>query len=136
MKKTNKINKKVPKWMYWTPRIASIVMLLFLAIFSFDVFEEGLGFWGTALGLFMHNLPVIILAVVLWISWKREIVGGIAFILAGLLHITWTIIKALNNLIEFYTLPYSLIIDGPLFAIGILFLMNWKRKKKRKENKK
>ena len=126
MKKTNKINKKVPKWMYWTPRIASIVMLLFLAIFSFDVFEEGLGFWGTALGLFMHNLPVIILAVVLWISWKREIVGGIAFILAGLLYT----ISKIN------ALPYSLIIAGPLFAIGILFLMNWKRKKKRKENKK
>ena len=126
MKKTNKINKKVPKWMYWTPRIASIVMLLFLAIFSFDVFEGGLGFWGTALGLFMHNLPVIILAVVLWISWKREIVGGIAFILAGLLYT----ISKIN------ALPYSLIIAGPLFAIGILFLMNWKRKKKRKENKK
>jgi len=47
MKKTNKINKKVPKWMYWTPRIASIVMLLFLAIFSFDVFEEGLGLLNT-----------------------------------------------------------------------------------------
>jgi len=126
MKKTNKINKKVPKWMYWTPRIASIVMLLFLAIFSFDVFEGGLGFWGTALGLFMHNLPVIILAVVLWISWKREIVGGIAFILVGLLYT----ISKIN------ALPYSLIIAGPLFAIGILFLMNWKRKKKRKENKK
>jgi len=126
MKKTNKINKKVPKWMYWTPRIASIVMLLFLAIFSFDVFEGGLGFWGTALGLFMHNLPVIILAVVLWISWKREIVGGVAFILVGLLYT----ISKIN------ALPYSLIIAGPLFAIGILFLMNWKRKKKRKENKK
>ncbi len=121
---------KVPKWMYWTPRIASIFMLLFLTVFSFDVFDTGLGFWGTTLAFFIHNIPVIVLAVVLWISWKREIVGGIAFILAGLLYILQMVINAINNPIEWYMLSYSMIIVGPLFFIGILFLIGWNRKKR------
>ena len=123
-------NKNIPKWMYWTPRVGAIVMLLFLVMFSLDVFEMKLGFWGTLLGLFMHNLPVIILAIAVWIAWKREIVGGIAFILVGLFYISRYIVSAIAGEFEGYMLFYSLIVAGPLFAIGILFLMNWKMKKK------
>ena len=65
-----KREKKVSKFVYWTPRVLSIAFLLFLAMFSLDVFDMGLGFWGTFFGLFMHNIPVLILAGLLWISWK------------------------------------------------------------------
>jgi len=66
MVKTKKKKEgKILKWMYWTPRIASIIMLLFLAVFSLDVFEMKLGFWGTLVGLLMYNIPVIILGIVL-----------------------------------------------------------------------
>ena len=32
----------------------------------------------------IHNIPALLLAIIVWISWKYEIVGGVAFILAGL----------------------------------------------------
>lgn len=86
----------------------------------------GYGFWDTIVGLFMHNIPVFILSVVLLISWKYEIVGGIAFILAGLLYI-WLIISR-NSTFEWYYLSWSLIIAGPAFLVGILFLTGWFKK--------
>ena len=122
----NTMNKKISKSVYWTPRILSILFILFLALMSLDIFEGNYGFWGTIIGLFMHNIPVFILLIVLLISWKYEIAGGIAFILAGLLYI----VLLMRNPFEWYMLVWSLQIAGPAFLIGILFLMNWFKKKK------
>jgi len=118
--------QKVSKFVYWTPRILSIVFILFLAMFSLDIFEGNYGFWGTILGLFMHNIPVLILTGVLIISWKYEIVGGIAFILAGLLYIATLLISGF----EWYMLLWILQISGIAFLVGILFLVNWYKKKR------
>ena len=117
--------KKTGKFIYWTPRILSIVFLLFMAMFSLDIFDSGYTFWGTILGLFMHNIPVFILAVVLWISWKHEIVGGIAFILAGLLYILSALIR---TEFHWYVISWILTIAGPAFFIGVLFLIGASRR--------
>jgi len=98
-------------------------------MFSLDVFDENLGFWGTILGLFMHNIPVFILAIVLWISWRREIVGGIVFNLAGLLYIVMLLTNMLRNQFEGYMISWNFIVAGPAFLIGILFIVNWRKKK-------
>ena len=109
----------IDKFIYWTPRVLAIAFILFLMIFSLDVFDANLSFWPTVLGLFVHNIPVFLLAAIVWISWKYEIVGGVAFILAGLAH------AVLSNKggVAF------LIIDLPAFFIGILFLVGWFKKK-------
>ena len=120
--------KKVGKLLYWTPRILSIVFICFLALFSLDVFDTGLGFWGTILAFLIHNIPVFILIAILLISWKHEWVGGIAFIFAGIAYIVSLFFR--NNF-EWYMISWSMIIAGPAFFIGILFLMNWARKKKK-----
>ncbi len=121
------MGKKISKFVYWTPRILSICFILFLTLFSLDVFGEELSFWQILLGLFMHNIPTLLLLVVLLISWKYEIVGGIAFILAGILYIFLLLIR---TSFQWYMLSWSIIIAGPAFLIGILFFINWKRKKK------
>jgi len=120
---------KVSKFVYWTPRIASIVFLCFLALMSFDVFSLGLNFWQTLGAIVMHNMAVFILAIVLLIAWKYEIVGGIAFILGGLLYITQLVINAVNNGFEGYMISWAIQIAGVAFFIGILFLINWYKKK-------
>lgn len=57
---------------------------------------------------------------------------GVIFILAGLLYITISIIRVImSNLVEWYMLSWFLVIAGPAFFIGILFLINWFKKKKR-----
>lgn len=122
------MENKRNNWIYWTPRVFSIMLVLFLTIFSWDVFGEQLGVWQTVLGLFIHNIPALLLAVVVWISWKHEIVGGVGFILGGIAHM---ILSVMRETIDpwYIALSISLILDGPAFLIGILFLVGWFKKK-------
>ena len=117
--------KKVSRWLYWTPRILSILLLCFLTIFSFDVFDSCRGLLECTAGLLMHNIPVFVLAILLWISWKNELVGAITFFVAGLLYIFLLLFR--NNF-QWFMLSWSLIIAGPAFLIGYLFYLGWKRK--------
>ncbi|MEK6885525.1 MAG: hypothetical protein AABX17_01005 [Nanoarchaeota archaeon] len=118
--------RAVSEFVYWTPRILSIVFIVFLALFSLDVFSMNLTFTQTLLALFMHNIPSLVLLIILLISWKYEIVGGIAFILAGLFYIT----QCFNASLPWYTsLVWCLEIALPAFLVGILFLVNWFKKK-------
>jgi len=123
--------RNMNKFIYWTPRILGILFVLFLAMFSLDIFDGNYGFWGTIVGLFMHNIPAIILALLLWISWKHEIVGAVAFIGAGLLYVTMIIIGSLSSgQFEWYMISYPFIIAGPAIFVGALFLLGWIKKKK------
>ena len=121
-----KPRRPISRFVYWTPRVLSIIFIAFLALMSLDVFSLGLGFWQTVVGLLMHNIPALLLLAVLLISWRYEIVGGIVFILAGLLYI----ILLMMNPFEWYMLFWSLQISGPAFLIGILFFVNWMKKKR------
>ncbi len=123
---------KINKFIYWAPRILSIMFLIFLALFSLDIFEGNYGFWGTIEGLFMHNIPVFILLGILIVAWKREIVGGIGFILAGLLYESRFAIPMMRDpQFQWEFLLPSPIIAGPAFLIGILFLIGWFKKTKK-----
>jgi len=119
--------KQINKYLYWTPRILSILFILFLTLFSLDVFSPELKWWEIALGLLIHNIPSLILTLILIITWKHEIVGGIAFILAGLLYIA----LLFKSPFEWFMLIWALQISGIAFLIGALFLVNWFQKKKK-----
>lgn len=120
---------KLDKFIFWTPRVLSILLIVFLAIFSLDVFDSNYGFWGTVLGLLIHNIPSFILLGILIISWKYEIVGGVTFIFAGISHMISVVAR--ESVEQWYmSLALSLILAAPAFLIGILFLVGWFRKKK------
>lgn len=123
------MEKNINKFIFWTPRVLSILLIVFLAIFSLDVFDGDHGFWGTVLGLLIHNIPSFILLGILIISWKYEIIGGVAFILAGISYLVFTIVR---ETIEpwYMSLVLSLILVVSAFLIGILFLVGWFKKKK------
>lgn len=126
------MEQKINKFVYWAPRILSIIFILFLMLFSLDIFDMNLGFWGTILGLFIHNIPVLFLLIILIISWKYEIAGGVVFILFGLFYIFKIAIgPAMDSEIPWLTaLIWSLSIAGPALLVGILFLVCWFKKKK------
>ena len=122
---------KISKFIYWSPRILGLLFVLFLMMFSLDVFGEGLSVSQVIIGLFIHNIPALFLLIILIISWKYDIVGGVVFILAGLLYI---LMLALNPRFEWYMISWSIIIAGPAFLVGFLFILNWQKKRLHKES--
>ena len=112
------MNTALKKTLFWTPRIAGILFVLFISLFAFDVFEEGLGFWGTLLALFMHLLPSILLAIAIYVAWKREWFGAVLFIGWAI----WYVVFFHNR--DFPWVAYAIIAGIPT-VIGLLFLADW-----------
>lgn len=104
-----------------------MIFIAFLALMSLDVFTEGASFWQILVGLLMHNIPVFIFLAVLIIAWKYEIVGGVVFILAGIIYIFFAVARNIDNLAM--ALAWSIQIAGVAFVIGGLFIANWVKKK-------
>ena len=71
------MNKTLKQTLFWTPRLTGILFVLFISMFAFDVFDMQLGFWGTALALFMHLIPSILLTIAIVVAWKWEWVGAV-----------------------------------------------------------
>jgi prepilin signal peptidase PulO-like enzyme (type II secretory pathway) len=87
-----------------------------MTIFSFDVFGGDDSFGLKMLGFLVHNIPVLILIVILIISWKWEMAGGVLFILASI-----------SGTVFFHSFsgnPGSLIVIAPFLIIGILFIIH------------
>ena len=110
------MNKTLKKTMYWTPRIAGILFVLFLSLFALDIFEMQLGLWGTIVGLFMHLIPSILLAIAVFIAWKREWVGAVLFIGWAIWYVSFRR--------EFDWIAFVMIAGLPA-VIGLLFLAGW-----------
>ena len=118
--------RKVGRFIYWTPRILSIILILLLAMLSFDVITEDATMWEIILGLFMHNIPTLILLTALILAWKHEMIGTIMFTFAGLFYIG----ILMYNQVELTTaLEMAATLSGPAFLIAILFFINWYKKK-------
>ena len=101
----------------WIARILMILFILFLTMFSLDVFEME----GTLLaklgGFVMHSIPSIVLAVVLAISWKKPLLGGILTLAsAGALTLRFRI----QGITELATLVLPLVVVGILFIAAYL----------------
>ncbi|MBL7849195.1 MAG: hypothetical protein JNL40_17135 [Cyclobacteriaceae bacterium] len=63
----------------WLPRLLTLAMAAFLSLFSLDVFSERDGFFKTLSALFIHLIPVGLILIVLWVSWRRPLIGAIFF---------------------------------------------------------
>ena len=113
------------KFIYWTPRVLSILFIIFLALMSVNTIAQKLGLWQVVFGIFVNNIVAFILLAALIVSWKYEIVGGIAFILAGTLY---SVLLA-RNTFEWYLLAWAGIVPGITFFVGILFLIGWYKKR-------
>ncbi len=119
-------------FVHWAPRVASIVFVLFLSIFSLDVIEPGRSIGEIAVGLLMHNIPVFILGTLTAVAWKHGIVGGIAFISAGVLYIALVSVQGVRGGLDWrIVLAWSAQIAGIAFIIGGLYIADWRREQKK-----
>jgi hypothetical protein len=73
------------KILQWIPRVIGILAVLFIMLFSFDVFGTGEPVYRQILAFLMHNIPAFILAALLVFAWIREFTGGVVFTVVGVL---------------------------------------------------
>jgi len=113
--------------LYWAPRILTICFILFLAVFSLDVFDEANNytFWQTVGALLMHNILVFIILIVFLFSWKKGKMIGVILIVFGLIYTSIILYNALNQF-EYYQIAWVLTIAGPAFVTGILYFIGEK----------
>ena len=104
------------KMLYWIPRVLTILAILFMMMFSIDVFggDDPLG--KQLLGFLMHNIPALILTGILLVAWKWEMAGGVLFLIATLAGCI--LYRAFSGN------PGALIVMAPFFIVGILFILH------------
>jgi hypothetical protein len=115
---TGQIDPRSAKIIHWAPRLAAILIIFFVSLFSFDVFEMQASPLELLGAFLMHSLPSIIMIVVLVFAWRRPVVGFIAFLLVGLFFLRF-VIFGLN-------LGHFLLFSGPLLLISCLFYADWR----------
>ncbi len=103
------------KMLFWTPRAMLMILGLFTVLFSFDAFE-GNGVWfEKLLGFVLHNIPAMLIAVILILSWKRPGIGAIAsyLVMLGFAFIVRSF-GHIETLISFMLPPF---LAGTLFLV-------------------
>jgi hypothetical protein len=63
-------------------------------------------------GFLIHNIPVFIVILLLVFAWKKQNIGGILFILAGI------------GFALFFGISAFFVISFPLILAGVLFLVD------------
>jgi hypothetical protein len=104
------------KLFYWLPRALAILAILFMMMFSLDCFSDSWTFGKQILCFLMHNIPAGIVILVLIISWKWELAGGILFLL--------TAVAGSMYFRGFSGNPGVLIVMLPFVVTGFLFILN------------
>ncbi|MDE3236942.1 MAG: hypothetical protein KGO81_13395 [Bacteroidota bacterium] len=125
--------KNKATFLYWSPRIISILAIFFISIFAADAFAPGLTFWQQIGAFLLHLVPSFVLIGLLVIAWKWEFVGGVLFIAIGLILSS---VVFMHNLINRRaTVATSLgiiaVITFPFIVAGILFIANDVARKKK-----
>ncbi len=103
------------------PRVFTILLALFLMLFSFDVFDGQSSAREMAVGFLIHNIPSILMLVIVSAAWNREWLGAVIFPVLGLLYF-------LNNVNAHWSV--HLAITLPLLVNGLLYLLAWLDRKK------
>ncbi len=113
------VNPRLAKIIHWAPRAAAILIILFISLFSFDVFEMEASPLELLGAFLVHNIPSIAMLVLLIFAWKRPQVGFAAFLAAAALFAIFFVrsIYALSNLLLFVL---------PILLVALLFYAGWK----------
>lgn len=110
------MNKPLRQTLFWLPRVAGILFILFISMFALDVFDLQLGFWKTIGALFMHLIPSILLTIAVIIAWRWEWFGTVLFIGWAIFYVA--------TFRDFEWFVYLLIAGLPTL-IGLFFLAGW-----------
>ena len=113
------VSPRLTKIIHWAPRVAAMLIIFFISLFSLDVFEMQASPLELLGGFLVHNIPSIGMLVLLIFAWKRPVVGFVAFLVAATLFAIFFVrsIYALSNLLLFVI---------PILLVAGLFYADWK----------
>lgn len=111
----------------WIPRVLCIISILFISMFALDAFDNRLPILKQIEGFLIHLIPSIVLTLVLIISWKWKLIGGIIFASIG--FITGPLIFYHNLTTNHFSIIQSIgivsIISLPFIIIGAFFIVDY-----------
>ena len=113
------VSPRLARIIHWAPRIAAILIIFFISLFSLDVFSMDAPPLELLGGFLIHNIPSIAMLALLAFAWKRPAVGFVAFLVAGALF-------ALFFVRDAQSLPNLLVFVFPILLIAGLFYADWK----------
>lgn len=120
---------------YWAPRVLCILAIAFFSLFALDSFDPELSLVQQVVGFVIHMIPSAVLALLLWMAWKRELAGGIIFILISLLLTPVVFIGNYNNNHSLWiSTTIVLMVTFPFFVVGVLFLLSRRAKLRAKQD--
>ena len=124
------MNKAV-KIYHWLPRILCLLAIAFISLFAMDAFDNGASFGEQLLGFIIHLIPSFILLLFLLVAWKWEKIGGIIFLIIGIIF-TPLIYKENFEVNQSVGISVGIIatITLPFIIVGILFLLSYYKKKR------
>jgi hypothetical protein len=123
------ISSRLARLLYWTPRIAGILICLFISVFALDVFSGGEKFWRMVLGFLAESSPAIALAILLVFAWRWEQVGFYAFLI-GAIFFLFYVRNPMQDIGLFF------LFSMPLLMIALLFGANWRWREEIRPRKK
>lgn len=108
----------IKKMIEWSPRFFSVLLMILLFMFSLDVLEMDATWYEILLGLLIHNIPVMILAIVLVVAWHKALIGALVYSSLGIVYILWMLFdQGISQWLAMLSLGLPSIIIGILYYI-------------------
>lgn len=100
-------------WIWtWLPRIAAVLMTLFIALFALDALQGEGGLVERSWDLAIHLIPAALCSLAVVFAWERPWLGAITF--AGFV--------AFYGWYAWDHIGWVLVIGGPLLLVSALYL--------------
>lgn len=114
----NKTTKRGNLALSWVLRVFLLLVILFFAMFSLDVFEGDDPLGRKLLGFLIHNVPSLVMIAILIIAWRWENIAGFLLIAGGIAMVF--LFGGPGNLMFGTWIMISLPV-----IVGVLFLVNY-----------
>lgn len=122
------------KTLPWTPRIIGILSIIFISISALNSFDQDSTIIKQTGDFLIHLIHPLIFTAVLVIAWKRELIGGILFIVLGLIFSNFTFTQVFSSNRPFFPhINNILLINSPFIIVGILFILSHFKEKRKTE---
>ena len=125
------------KWQSWLRRVGLIIGLVWAVLWTMFLGASALsqGFGPITNEALVASVVLASGVLILWLSiviaWKRELVGGILLIVAGLLVIIGYPVGAAGRIDPVGIVLVVVIMGLPPVVAGLLFLLSWREERRR-----